>query len=410
MATLTVGPNSNYHTVSAAVAASSSGDVIDVTSGTYTNDFPTISHNLTLQAVGGPVRMVATESPPNGKAIIDEGGPGVNVSITGFTFTGASVPDNNGAGIRYEGGKLTLDHDIFDNNQEGLLGAPDPNGSISVQNSYFYDNGAGDGYSHDIYVGAIASFTANNSYFAEAKVGHEIKSRAASNTITNNVIGDGPTGTASYEIDLPNGGKAVITGNTIEKGANAQNSIAISYGEEGNLYSTNSLHVSGNTIIDDYSPSSFTAVRNSTSVQAQVTGNKYYGFSAAQMTSGPAKAAGNTLMKIEPPLPHPTGTASATAAIDAANTVGGSMQLLVAAPTANSSYADPTAVPVLNGPSELAPALPASVAATLPVEPAIGHAAAQLVLSYATHSGAFAGLGSEHASGSTALAGLSGGS
>jgi hypothetical protein len=34
-----------------------------------------------------------------------------------------SVPDGNGAAVRYEGGNLTLNDDYFHDNQEGLLRA-----------------------------------------------------------------------------------------------------------------------------------------------------------------------------------------------------------------------------------------------------------------------------------------------
>ena len=63
-------------------------------------------------------------------------------------------------------------------------------------------------------------------------VGHEIKSRALYNTITGNRIQDNTTGTASYSIDLPNGGINMIQNNIIQKGALSQNSSTIHYGGE----------------------------------------------------------------------------------------------------------------------------------------------------------------------------------
>ena len=59
---LTVGPGQQYATIQAAVAAASAGDTIDVQAGVYTNDFISIFKDLTLQAVGGIVRLVATVS------------------------------------------------------------------------------------------------------------------------------------------------------------------------------------------------------------------------------------------------------------------------------------------------------------------------------------------------------------
>ncbi|MGI4951257.1 MAG: right-handed parallel beta-helix repeat-containing protein, partial [Janthinobacterium lividum] len=204
MTTLTVGSGQTYSTIAAAVAAAGSGDTINVQAGTYTNDFITVRTSLTIQAVGGAVNMVATAQPPNGKAIITEGAAGINVTLSGLTLSGATVPDGNGAGVRYEGGSLTMNGMTVRGNQDGLLGNSDANGSITINNSTFTGNGAGDGYTHNIYVGAINSFTLTNSTITDAKVGHDVKSRAANNVITGNVITD-TSGTASYEIDLPNG-------------------------------------------------------------------------------------------------------------------------------------------------------------------------------------------------------------
>ena len=368
MATLTVGPGEQYSTISAAVAAASSGDTIDVDAGTYTNDFPTISQSLTLQAVGGTVYMVATVEPPNGKGIIDEGGSGVNVTINGFDISGAQVPDNNGSGIRYEGGSLTLNNDSIHNNQDGLLSAPDPNGTIAINGSTFTDNGAGDGESHNIYIGDIASFTLQNSTSSSANVGHEVKSRAENNTITNNLIQDGPSGNSSYEIDFPNGGNDLVANNVIEKGPDAQNPIAITFGEEGNVHANSSLTVQGNTILNNDPASDTIAVVNDTATTANISGNNFFGWPV--IASGPADVSGNTVSGATPTLAG----------------LNGSTQASSSAPTSASSSA-PEADPPSDPPSDPA-AVPASgsgtafpntasLAATMPVTAAtVGSASA----------------------------------
>ncbi len=298
MTTLTVGNGEQYATIAAAVAASQTGDTINVDAGTYTNDVLNISHSLTLQAVGGTVKLVGTAQPANGKGLIDEGGAGVNVAITGFDISGVTVKDMNGAGIRYEGGTLALKNVNVHNNQNGILANADANGSITVANSTFANNGIGDGQTHNIYVGAIGSLTVKDSTITSAQVGHDIKSRAASTTITGNTITDGATGTASYEIDLTNGGVGDIENNFIEKGANAQNPIAITSGEEGNVYANSSLTVKNNTIVTNYTAHNSTAVVNKTGVTASISGNQLYGWTA--VASGPASVGSNTTLASEP--------------------------------------------------------------------------------------------------------------
>jgi hypothetical protein len=134
---LTVGVGEEYSTISAAIAASSNGDVIKVNAGTYTNDFATISNKITLEAVGGVVSMVATEPLPNEKGILVVDN---DATIQGFAFSGAEIPaseGNNGAGIRYQAGNLTLLNDDFTHNQDGLLATPEiaGTGTIDIENS-----------------------------------------------------------------------------------------------------------------------------------------------------------------------------------------------------------------------------------------------------------------------------------
>ena len=301
MAILTVGSGEQFATLTAAVAASHNGDVIQVSAGTYTNDFPQdITDNITIKGVGGMANFVATQQIPNGKAILITDG---NITIDHLSFSGATVSQNNGAngaGIRYQSGNLVLTNDEFDNNQNGILGAANSTGTISISNSVFNGNGSGTGFTHGIYIGDIASLTVTNSLFENTAAGHQIKSRAETNVITHNVIADGSTGTSSYSIDLPNGGNATISNNTIEKGPHSQNPVLISYGEEGGVYANSSLTVSNNTLLDDQQNSHALGVRNSTSAQASVTGNTIYGLNPGNTLSGNGTATNNTYTNTEP--------------------------------------------------------------------------------------------------------------
>jgi hypothetical protein len=302
MTTLTVGPGQQFRTIADAVAASGSGDTIDVQSGTYTNDFFYIGHSLTLQAVGGEAFIVATQPGLFGKAAIVEGVPGANVVINGFDISGVAVRDDNGAAIRYEGGSLSLSNDYFHDNQEGLLGAADPNGSISIDHSEFARNGFSDGHAHNLYVGAIASLSVTNSYFHDAIVGHEIKSRAADNTITGNRIFDNQ-GSASYSVDLPNGGNVQIQNNVIQQGQNTQNPYIIAYAEEGRSNPGTNVSISGNTIVNDLHNGNEAAVFNATSQALPFTNNSVFGLTALQLSfTGPLADSGTVFLSSRPSL------------------------------------------------------------------------------------------------------------
>src|SRR3954465_1193090 len=230
MAVKTVGAGKQYSTIPDAIAAAEDGDTIQVDAGTYANQYAQITKNITLEGVGGTVKMTSTGLIPNGKGILVIDG---NVTIDNFEFSGAKVADHNGAGIRYQTGNLTLNNTGFFNNEDGILTNNPGTGNLTINNSEFGNNGYNSPYgqAHGLYVGRIGNLTINNSYFHDVKYGHEIKSRADNNTITDSRIYDFNS-TASYSIDLPEGGNAAIKGNVIQQGPYSPNSTIISYGEE----------------------------------------------------------------------------------------------------------------------------------------------------------------------------------
>ena len=280
---LTVGAGEEFATLGAALRNAVDGDTIAVKAGTYVNDFGVVNAKVSIVAVGGMVNEVGTTPPPNGKGILTVDN---DLNIRGFSFTGAATSDmyGNVAGIRYEAGNLNVSYCNFHDLQDGLLATPfvTGTGTVTIDHSEFAHDGTGDGYTHDIYVGPVASFSLTNSYVHDAVVGHEVKSRAETTTISHNVIADGPTGTGSYDIDVPNAGAATITDNVIEKGPDASNAYAIHYGGEGQYaYAQNNLTISGNTIINDQAGDY--AVLNQSSanglnVSANLTNNQLYGF------------------------------------------------------------------------------------------------------------------------------------
>ena len=106
----------------------------------------------------------------------------------------------------------------FDGNQMGILTHNKRVPKLFVSNSRFERNGACEKFcGHAIYARYIAELRVQGSTFANHAFGHHIKSRALTNRIVGNRISDGPVGTASYAINLPNSGTADIRYDVIQK-------------------------------------------------------------------------------------------------------------------------------------------------------------------------------------------------
>jgi hypothetical protein len=157
----------------------------------------------------------------------------------------------NGAGILFYSGRLLVRNCLFEDNETGLLSGNDHATELAIEASEFGHNGAGDGFSHNLYAGTIRKLTVRHSYFHHARVGHLLKSRASESYIMHNRLTDGPAGRASYELEFPNGGLAYVVGNTIQQGPHTENPALVSFGAEGYRWPRNELHLIGNTLVDD---------------------------------------------------------------------------------------------------------------------------------------------------------------
>ena len=265
-ATLMVGPGKAFAKPCAALAVAQDNDIIEIDArGDYAGDVCMIGQNgLTLRGSGGRAKLDAQGENFGGKGIWVI--TGRDTTVENLEFTGASVPDKNGAGIRQEGDNLTVRHCYFHDNENGILTGASAQSQITVEYSEFANNGFGDGYSHNMYIGNVARFTLRYSYSHDSKVGHLVKSRAAENVIAYNRLSS-EQGSTSYELDLPNGGRAFVIGNLIEQGANSENPSLLSYALEdappGNP--KYELYVINNTFVNDR-PNGGTFVNISTNV------------------------------------------------------------------------------------------------------------------------------------------------
>ena len=241
-ATLTVGPHSTFKTLcqykTGALYHALDGDILQLENGvTYLESCRVTQNSLTIQAASAgqakPVLTPGSHSLALGQGVLAWlGNDGV---VDGLEITGARQ-NSSASGIRIDGHNFTIRNSYIHDNSDGILTVRNGIGVIDLEDSEFYNNGVGDGRSHNIYVNHADQLTVNRCHLHHARIGHELKSRAKVNVITSNWIEDGADGTASYNIDLPNGGAATVTGNTIQKGPKAANTILISYREEsGNI-------------------------------------------------------------------------------------------------------------------------------------------------------------------------------
>jgi len=263
-----VGPDRAIKTLANAARLAGDGDVVEVDAGDYRGDVAVWQqNNLTLRATGGRVRLLASGAAVEGKGIwVLRGG---RITVDGFDFLGAQVSDRNGAGIRLEKGDLTVLNCGFWGNENGILTSNNPDIVLKISNSEFGHNGAGDGQSHNLYVGAIKHLHVSGSYFHHARVGHLLKSRAAENFVLYNRLVDGPKGEASYELEFPSGGVAYVIGNVIEQAATTDNFHMISFGAEGFRWPKNELYLVNNTLVDRWPDGGiFLRVKSGASVYA----------------------------------------------------------------------------------------------------------------------------------------------
>ncbi|HEU5412839.1 MAG TPA: right-handed parallel beta-helix repeat-containing protein, partial [Candidatus Angelobacter sp.] len=259
-ATLQVGPGKQYATPCNAIAAANAGDTIEIDSSVvYSGDVcGWTTDNLTIRGVGGGrAHIDAAGQNSQGKGIWVISGK--NTVIENIEFSGATVVDQNGAGIRAQGDNLTVRNCYFHDNEEGILSDSSLTSTILIEFSEFGHNGFGDGQSHNLYIGNVAKLIFRYNYSHHANVGHLLKSRAAQNFITYNRLSDETTGNSSYQIDLPNGGLSYVIGNVIEQGPNNDNSTLVSYLEEGTDAGNPSeqLFVINNTFVNDAASGTF---------------------------------------------------------------------------------------------------------------------------------------------------------
>ena len=273
--TLIVGPDQALTQPSQAAARARDGDIIRIEPGTYHDCAIWRASHLLIEGTSPETRLSRKTCAGKGIFVIE----GNDITIRGITFADASVIWHNGAGIRVAGDNLTVENSIFLHNENGILAGGSRNSALRIRNSVFIGNGACTGAcAHGVYAGGpIRLLDIEHCVFRDTKIAHHIKSRAQNTIVRGSVIEDGPRGTASYLIDVPNGGNVLIAGNAMEKGPRSSNpGVAISIGEEGVTNPTRNITIRGNAFRND-APGRTTFVRNDTAASVVLSANAITG-------------------------------------------------------------------------------------------------------------------------------------
>jgi hypothetical protein len=268
---LDVGPGRAFAMPSAAAAVARQGDVIRIARGTYEDCAVWRADGLVIEGEDAE-RVVIGNRTCLSKGVFVVAGS--DVTVRGVTLRGARSADANGAGIRGEGVNLTVERVRFVDNENGILLAGVPRGVLLVRDSSFIGNGScARACAHGIYTGALELVRVERSRFLATREGHHVKSRAFRTEVVDCDIEDGPDGTASYLIDVPNGGAVLLRGNRLSKGPRSGNrSTAISVGAEGVDRPTPEIRIEGNifTLEGSYRT---VFVTNFTATPAWLSGN-----------------------------------------------------------------------------------------------------------------------------------------
>jgi hypothetical protein len=214
------------------------GQTVTLPPGRYPEAAAITASNVVIRAHGVLLENTAIEDKA---ALVIRGN---NVTIEGLECAGIRVEAGNGGCVRLEGSDLTLRRVRFRDSQSGLMSWNRDSGTVLIEDSRFERLGR----AHGVYIGRGSTHLVirRSSFLSSTAEGHEIKSRAAKNTIEYNVIAS-LDGVDSRLIDLPEGGENIIRRNVLAEGPSSVNQDLIGIGLEGQKF----LHPRSSTVIED---------------------------------------------------------------------------------------------------------------------------------------------------------------
>jgi hypothetical protein len=223
-ATIAVGPERPVKLPSQGVAQAAEGDVVMIDEGEYFDCLRLRVDGVTVEGTGKGA--VLTDATCDGKAIVVSDAD--RIVLRNLTLQRARVPDGNGAGIRAEGGDLTVEKVVFANDQSGIIIADAPKANVVIRDSQFSDTGRCQGArcANAVSAGRIRSLRIEHSRLGGTVASHQIVTAARRTDLVGDLIGDGASGGASYQVMATDGGSLVMEDCVVQKGPRAANARA----------------------------------------------------------------------------------------------------------------------------------------------------------------------------------------
>jgi len=303
-----------YGDLQTAFANAISNDIILVDDGSWTVPADISASftqsNLTVQRRNPATRPILNVGVPTKGTFNRQGSAGAGTfTLDGLQIIGSSTPGNNNSlnsgsvWVESHSGvfNLIIQNCVIRNLGTGILVGNFANDTFQLYDTEISGCGTvGDGSTHNVYVGTIASFTARGVYSHDCADGHLMKSRAAVNNIQACRLDSG-TLANSRELDLPNGSGvasvSTVYGNTIIKRANSLQSNMVGVGLEYNL--AGSIDFQQNTMVNYRNPGLFFQYGSNT-VHTSNSDNVFCGPNAPAI-------AGNYIVAIEAFMNEPAG-------------------------------------------------------------------------------------------------------
>lgn len=303
-------------TINAAIGKTAAGDIIKVATGTYTGSGGQVVHpdkNLTIS--GGWNATFTTQS---GTSIIDgqsaRRGVYVNNAVTvvfdKFTIQYGNTTTDNGGGIRNDGGTLTFNNSVIENNSANLHGGGFFNngGSLTLNNSTIQNNTAVNNNGGGFFIND-GLFTLNNS------------------TVTNNsAAGDG--GGIFNRGDLTLNTSTITYNSTNAKGGGISNDNGVVTLNSGSTVSNNSSSSSGGGIYSLGPLTIMGSTFDANSITTSGAGGAIYIWGALNISNSSFSNSSNIC----------TGCSAGAIYLEGSSTVGSTAQITNSTFSSNHSY------------------------------------------------------------------------